>query len=87
MKLNKGLAWAVFGINTSKSIAAMTKIFVLMMKNEIRFVTGENLLSEMMKYKACKDNENQVTALAKATDCQRFSGSSTKMGSRTPLNY
>jgi hypothetical protein len=54
MKLNKELAWAFFGINTSKSIAAMTKIFVLMMKNEIRFVTSENLLSEMMKYKPVK---------------------------------
>ena len=44
MKLNKELAWAVFGINTQKSIAA-------------RFVTGENLLSEMMKYKQlCKCN-------------------------------
>jgi len=55
MKSNKELAWAIFyGMNTYKSIAAMNKIFILMMKNEIRYVTGENLLSEMMKYKPAK---------------------------------
>ena len=55
MKSNKELAWAIsYGMNTYKSIAAMNKIFVLMMKNEIMFVTGENLLSEMMKYKPAK---------------------------------
>ena len=55
MKSNKELAWAIFyGMNTYKSIAAMNKILILMMKNEIRYVTGENLLSEMMKYKPAK---------------------------------
>ena len=55
MKSNKELAWAIFyGMNPYKSIAAMKKIFVLIMKNEIRYVTGENLLSEMMKYKPSK---------------------------------
>jgi len=51
MKSNKELSWAMFyGMNTYKSIATMQKIFAHMMKNEIRYVTGENLLNEMMKY-------------------------------------
>jgi len=32
----------------------MQKIFVLWMKDEFRFVTGENLVNEMMKYKPAK---------------------------------
>jgi len=55
MKSDKGLAMAMFyGMDTYRSIAAMQKIFVLWMKDEIRHVTGENLLSEMMKYKPSK---------------------------------
>jgi hypothetical protein len=55
MKSDKGLARALFyGMDTYKSIAAMQKIFILRMKDEIRHVTGENLLSEMMKYKPAR---------------------------------
>jgi len=55
MKLDNGLAEATFyGMKTYKSIATMEKIFVLWMKNGIRFVTSENLLNEMMKYKPAK---------------------------------
>jgi hypothetical protein len=41
-------------MDTYKSITSMQKIFVLWMKDEMRLVTGENLLSEMMKYKPSK---------------------------------
>lgn len=55
MRSDKGLARAMLvGMDTYKSIAAMQKIFVLWMKDEIRYVTGENLLREMMKYKPAK---------------------------------
>jgi len=55
MKLDNGLAEAMFyGMKTYKSIATMEKIFVLWMKDGIRFVTSENLLNEMMKYKPAK---------------------------------
>jgi hypothetical protein len=44
MKLDNGLAEAMFyGMKTYKSIATMEKIFVLWMKDGIRFVTSENL--------------------------------------------
>ena len=55
MKSDTGLARAmIYGMDTYKSVAAMQKIFVLWMKDEIRLVTGENLLSEMMKCKPAK---------------------------------
>ena len=55
MKSDKGLARAMFyGMDTYRSIAAIQKIFVLWMKDEIRYVTSENLLREMMKYKPAK---------------------------------
>jgi len=55
MKSDKGLARAMFyGMDNCISIAAMQKIFVLWMKDEIRHVTGDNLLREMMKYKPLK---------------------------------
>ena len=55
MKSDKGLSRAMFyGMDTYKSIASMQKIFVLWMKDEIRYVTGKNLLAEMMKYKPAK---------------------------------
>lgn len=55
MESDRGLAMAMFyGMDTYKSITAMQKLFVLWMKDEIRYVTGENLLSEMMKYKPAK---------------------------------
>ena len=54
MKSDKGLARAMFGMDTYKSITAIQKIFVLWMKDEIRYVTSENLLREMMKYKPAK---------------------------------
>jgi len=55
MKSDKGLAMAmVYGMDTNKSKPAMEKIYVLWMKDELRLVTGENLLSEMMKYKPVK---------------------------------
>jgi len=41
-------------MDTYKSVAAMQKIFVLCMKDEMRHATDENLLSEMMKYKPAK---------------------------------
>jgi hypothetical protein len=43
-----------YGMDTYNSIASMQKIFVLWMKDEMRLVTGENLLSEMMKCKPAK---------------------------------
>jgi hypothetical protein len=55
MKSDKGLAKAMFyGMDTFKSIASMQKIFILWMKDEIKYVTGENLLREMMKFKPAK---------------------------------
>jgi hypothetical protein len=55
MKSDNGLAKAMFyGMDTYKSITSLQKIFVLWMKDEMRLVTGENLLSEMMKYKPSK---------------------------------
>jgi hypothetical protein len=55
MKSDTGLAKAIFyRMDTYKSIAAMQKIFVLWMKDEMRPATDENLLSEMMKYKPAK---------------------------------
>jgi hypothetical protein len=55
MKSDKRLAQAIFcEMDTYKSIAALQKIFVLWMKDEMRLVTGENLLSEMMKSKPAK---------------------------------
>jgi len=55
MKSDKGLARAMFyGMDTYRSVAAIQKIFVLWMKDEIRYVTSENLLREMMKYKPAK---------------------------------
>ena len=55
MKSDNGLAQAMFyEMDTYKSIATLQKIFVLWMKDEIRLVTGENLLSEMMKSKPTK---------------------------------
>jgi hypothetical protein len=55
MKSDEVLARAIFyGMDTYKSIASMQKIFILWMKNEIRYVTGKNLLTEMMKYKPVK---------------------------------
>ncbi len=55
MKSDKGLAMAMFyGMDSYKSIAAVQKIFVLWMKDGIRFVTNENLLREMMTYKPAK---------------------------------
>jgi hypothetical protein len=55
MKSDKGLAMAMFyGMDSYKSIASMQKIFVLWMKDGIRFVTNENLLREMMTYKPAK---------------------------------
>jgi len=40
--------------DTGLAVAAMQKIFVLWMKDEMRPATDENLLSEMMKYKPTK---------------------------------
>jgi hypothetical protein len=55
MKSDNALAKAMFyGMDTYNSIASMQKIFVLWMKDEMRLVTGENLLSEMMKCKPAK---------------------------------
>jgi len=52
----KGLAGAMLQeqSDTYNSIYSMQKIFVLWMKDGFRFVTGENLLNEMMKYKPVK---------------------------------
>jgi hypothetical protein len=55
MKSDKGLAEAMFhGIDTYKSITSSQKIFVLWMKDEIKSVASENLLTEMMKCKPAK---------------------------------
>jgi len=55
MKSDNGLANAMFyGMFTYKSITSTQKIFALWMKDEIKSVTGENLLSEMMKCKPSK---------------------------------
>jgi hypothetical protein len=55
MKSDKGLAEAMFyGMDTHKSITSMQKIFALWMKEEIKSVTGENLLREMMRFKPVK---------------------------------
>ncbi len=51
MKSDKGLARA---IHIYKYVASFEKIFVLWMKDEIRYVTDKNLLTEMMKYKPVK---------------------------------
>lgn len=55
MKSDTGLARAIFyGMDAYQSIASMQKIFVLRMKDENKYVTGENLINEMMKYKPAK---------------------------------
>jgi len=55
MKSDNGLAKAMFyGMDTYKSITSTQKIFALWMKDEIKSVTGENLLREMMKFKPAK---------------------------------
>ena len=52
----KGLAGAMLSeqLYIHNSIYSMQKIFVLWMKDEFRFVTGENLVNEMMRYKPAK---------------------------------
>jgi hypothetical protein len=55
MKSDNGLANAMFyGMDKYKSITSTQKIFALWMKDEIKSVIDENLLSERMKYMPAK---------------------------------
>jgi len=55
MKSDNGLAIAMFnGMDTYKSITSPQKMFVLWLKDEMKSVTDENLLKEMMKFKPVK---------------------------------